>query len=175
MGVAGEREASLGITEFLTPGPGFLAITKLRFTDFIVHEVSLSGNTVKLEALADVPAAPAADAASAPGPDAPDDAPAEPVEPEAAAEAALAAVVGLEVAQALCRLQASAKAAGGAAQSEPVLLPRDDDKESRKAVHLLVKQHLPPLVSDTADAAGGGKCVRVQAPANPNPNPNPAC
>ena len=111
MAVAGEREASLGITEFLTPGPGFLAITKLRFTDFIVHEVSLSGHTVKLEALADVPAAPAADAASAPGPDAPDDAPAEPVEPEAAAEAALAAVVGLEVAQALCRLQASAKAA----------------------------------------------------------------
>ena len=58
MAVAGEREASLGITEFLTPGPGFLAITKLRFTDFIVHEVSLSGNTVKLEALADEGQAP---------------------------------------------------------------------------------------------------------------------
>ena len=162
MAAAGEREASLGITEFLTPGPGFLAITKLRFTDFIVHEVTLSGQTVRLEALAEVPAAPASAAASAPGPGAPD-APVEPV--EVAAEAALAAVVGLEVAQALCRLQASAKAAGGAAQSEPVLLPRDDDKVSRKAVHQLVKQHLLPLVSDTADAEGGGKCVRVQAPA----------
>ena len=117
MAAAGEREASLGITEFLTPGPGFLAITKLRFTDFIVHEVSLSGQTVKLEALAEVPAAPASAAASAHVPGAPD-APVESV--EVAAEAALAAVVGLEVAQALCRLQASAKAAGGAAQSEPV-------------------------------------------------------
>ena len=155
---AGDREASLGITEFLTPGPGFLAITKLRFTDFIVHEVSLSGQTVRLEALEDAPAAPAP-ADSAPGAGAPH-APA-----DVAAEAALADVVGLEVAQALCQLQASAKAAGGAAQSEPVLLPRDDDKAHRKAVHQLVKQHLLPLVSDTADADGGGKCVRVQAPA----------
>ena len=37
---SGQREASLGITEYLTPGPGFTAITKQRFTDFIVREIS---------------------------------------------------------------------------------------------------------------------------------------
>ena len=158
MSAAGEREASLGITEYLTPGPGFLAITKQRFADFIVHEVSLSGQAVCLESLSNyTPAAPGA-ADSAPVPDA-SDAPA-----EVAAEAALSAVVGLEMAQALCLLQAAAKSAGSA-QAEPVLLPRDDDKEHRKAVHQLVKQYLLPLISDTADAADGGKCVRVQAPA----------
>ena len=58
--VAGEREASLGITEFLTPGPGFVAISKQRFADFIVHEVALSGEPVRLEALAEAPTAAAA-------------------------------------------------------------------------------------------------------------------
>ena len=28
---AGERESSLGITEYLTPGPGFTGITKQRY------------------------------------------------------------------------------------------------------------------------------------------------
>ena len=63
-GSAGEREATLGITEFLTPGPGFTAITKQRYADFIVHEVALSGHTVRLDSLAVAPAAPVPPAAA---------------------------------------------------------------------------------------------------------------
>ena len=80
------------------------------------------------------------------------------------------------MAQALCKLQATAKAAqaaGTVAQSEPLLLPRDDDKANRKAVHQLVKQHLQPLTADTADTACGGKCVRVHLPGKLTQAPNP--
>ena len=108
-----EREGAVGITEYLTPGEGFSAITKQRFTDFIVNEVGLSGHIVRLSAFAEAPEQQpgTAEAASA-GLD---------------AEAALAAEVGDELAQALLDLQAQATGARGAAQAaSELLLPRDD-------------------------------------------------
>ncbi|EOD17688.1 hypothetical protein EMIHUDRAFT_243837 [Emiliania huxleyi CCMP1516] len=44
-------EASVGITETCTPGPGFRAATKQRYSDFIVNEVRLSGEPVHLASL----------------------------------------------------------------------------------------------------------------------------
>ena len=75
-------EAAVGITAFSTPGPGFLATTKQRYSDFIVREVDpVSGLPVRLTALPEAPKAPATDASK-------DDA--------STIEADLAAVIGEE-------------------------------------------------------------------------------
>ncbi|GAX27746.1 tRNA pseudouridine13 synthase [Fistulifera solaris] len=45
-------EQSLGLTAYLSPHvPGFSAISKGRFSDFIVHEVDLDGSIARLESL----------------------------------------------------------------------------------------------------------------------------
>ena len=44
-------ESQVGITETCTPGPGFRAATKQRYSDFIVNEVRLSGEPVHLASL----------------------------------------------------------------------------------------------------------------------------
>ena len=138
-------EASVGITEHTTAGSGFRAVTKARFSDFIVHEVDLSGELATLTQLPSVPT-------TAP----PDSAP-----PPAEALAELQSL--LSAADAAAALDLHARVVGStAAADEELLLARCDDKEARRAVHQLVKRLLPALESDTADGDGGGKCVRLR-------------
>jgi tRNA pseudouridine13 synthase len=152
-------EESVGIIAYTTPGNGFRAITKQRFSDFIVREVNMDGSVLKLKALPEMP------------PEAPeaDDVP-------ETAEAQLATLIGEASASAVLELQRKAAAAvaargggkrGHASSStvdEVLVLPRDDDKEHRTQVHRLVKQLLPSIITDTVDTEGG-KGVRLQAKA----------
>ena len=45
------REATVGICAFATSSDGFLAVTKQRYSDFIVREVDMKGQVVPLTAL----------------------------------------------------------------------------------------------------------------------------
>ena len=53
-------EHSVGIKAFASPGDGFAAATKQRFSDFIVREVGLDGKVVRLTTLLLATATPAA-------------------------------------------------------------------------------------------------------------------
>ena len=142
-------EAAVGISAFSTPGSGFLAATKQRFSDFIVREVdSVSGLPVRLTALPDAPPSEVAVETSA-----------EPID----LEAQLISVIGQEHATAVMALLNDDGSSGGGGGGA-IVLPRDDDKEQRKLVHKLFKQPaLQSLVTDTVDTPCGGKSVRVQS------------
>ena len=135
-------EESVGIAAFSTRTPPFRAVTKQRWSDFLVHEVTPSGRVVELVSIAKP--VPAAAAAAAP-PDA------------AATEAELASSLGAAAAAEALALNAGGGEDGAAAE---VVLAPDEDKERRRAVHQLVKRLLPALCSDTVDR-DGGKCVRL--------------
>ena len=139
-------EPSVGISAFTTTTPAFRAVTKQRWSDFIVHEVALSGRVVELVAIARPAPASASDTAAAASPDA------------AAVEAELAASLGAAAAADALALNAGGDGGDGAA--DEVVLAADNDKERRRAVHQLVKRLLPALSSDTVDR-DGGKCVRL--------------
>ena len=55
-------ESDVHITEFMSSNPGFTAIIKHRFSDFLVNEVDISGQVVKLTNL-QVPTSPKDDSA----------------------------------------------------------------------------------------------------------------
>ena len=55
----------MGIREFCTAGRGFRGVTKQRYSDFIVREVSLSGEVVRLQHLPEPPPPPPQSAAAA--------------------------------------------------------------------------------------------------------------
>ena len=135
-------EESVGIAAFSTRTPPFRAVTKQRWSDFLVHEVTPSGRVVELVSIAKP--APAAAIPAAP-PDA------------AATEAELASSLGAAAAAEALALNAGGGEDGAAAE---VVLAPDEDKERRRAVHQLVKRLLPALCSDTVDR-DGGKCVRL--------------
>ena len=127
-------ETSVGIDEYTTPGAGFRAITKQRYSDFIVREVGEDGTVVRLTSL---PVAPAA---------------AEKIDPSAPltpdAEAQLAAAMGAADAGAAAALHFASTAAaargggGGAAMpSGEVVLARDDDKDRRREIHRCEHEH----------------------------------
>lgn len=42
------KENQIGITEYVSPGPGFTGIIKHRISDFQVNEIDLDGNVAKL-------------------------------------------------------------------------------------------------------------------------------
>jgi len=49
-----EAERSVGISAFVSPNtPGFAAVSKARYSDFVVHEVDVEGNIARLESLED--------------------------------------------------------------------------------------------------------------------------
>ena len=146
-------EASVGIIAFATPGDGFLAATKQRFSDFIVHEIDMSGNPVRLTSLPEEPP-PAATASS----DANDRQLAELIGDEAASTAYALQRAAEEVAAhgrggggrggsggVACAGGAAAATSTPAVLPDELVLPRDDDKEHRTLVHRLIKQLLPAL------------------------------
>ncbi|KAL1503112.1 hypothetical protein AB1Y20_011175 [Prymnesium parvum] len=140
-------EPSVGILELATSTPAFRAVTKQRYSDFIVHEISPQGREVRLTSLAQPPPPP----------------PAASHGPSADGVAALVAALGEESARRAIALHARLHAeeeAAGEAEAEVVCAPAED-KEVRRAQHLAVKTHLGGVVSDTVEAAGG-KCVRLQ-------------
>jgi hypothetical protein len=134
-------EESVGITAHTTNSISFRAVTKQRFSDFIVHEIDLCGVKTTLKSINYD----------------------RPVVPDALSSvdllATLTAAFGDETARASIALQEEQPTAGGASD---VQLPRDDDKDRRREAHQLVKLHLPALESDTLDLPDGGKCVRLQ-------------
>ena len=138
--MSGITEEAAGISEHSTDSPSFRAVTKQRFSDFIVHEIDTKGTVTMLSSLVyEKPAAPGA-------------------LPPAELQAALATALGDEIASAALALEREQQPDG----ARELQLPRDDDKDRRRAQHQLVKQHLPGLVSDTLDLPDGGKCVRLQ-------------
>ena len=46
-------EEALGIRSYLSPGPGFLAVSKARYSDFLVREINLLGEVARLTDLSD--------------------------------------------------------------------------------------------------------------------------
>ena len=113
-------EESVGISAFATPGAGFLAATKQRYSDFIVREVDLKGQPVPLTLLPSAFLTAASD------------------EPLDSKEVEAKAVAMLGEAQARQVLSLEALAADGQA-GEELVLAQDDDKNHRREVHQLVK------------------------------------
>jgi tRNA pseudouridine13 synthase len=147
-------EKSVGILAFTTPGEGFKAATKQRFSDFIVREVDLAGQVVRLTALPERPVA--ADRTTV----AEGSGSAESIEPK------LISLLGEAQAKAVLALHETATGNGeGQDGAQSLVLDRDDDKDRRRDVHRLIKELLPHLQTDTVDAADGeGKCVRLMTP-----------
>ena len=119
-----------------------MAATKQRYSDFIVREVDLKGQPVPLTLLPSAFLTAASD------------------EPLDSKEVEAKAVAMLGEAQARQVLSLEALAADGQA-GEELVLAQDDDKNHRREVHQLVKALFPHLMSDTVDAADGGKSVRI--------------
>eukprot|EP00966_Prymnesium_polylepis_P062325 1445878-Prymnesium_polylepis.1 len=145
-------EAAVGITQHTTDTTAFRAVTKQRYSDFIVHEMQMDGQKVKLTSLVQAMASPS---------DTTDGA------PSAEAVAALTEVLGEETTRRAVSLHARLLAGGadtaadgegasGEGAPSEVQCPPDDDKDRRRAQHQIVKTHLPGLTSDTLDLPDGG-------------------
>ena len=137
-------EHSVGIKAFASPGDGFAAATKQRFSDFIVREVGLDGKVVRLTTL----------------PEAPDEKAQKQAATDAAssAEPQLAALLGEAQAKSAIALHATASGSGSkeSDEAQTLVLERDDDKDHRRDVHRIIKELLPHLTTDTVDSPDGG-------------------
>ena len=134
------REVDVGITEFFAAGHrGFSGVLKTRFSDFIVHEIGLDGEVVRLTNC-DVP--PAAAPAAATNDAANDD---------GAALERLKAITGDLLFTRLCDAQKGVTSPD-TGTGTLLSMPAPADKAVRKELHELVRRLLPRVDSATQAA-----------------------
>eukprot|EP00898_Chlorokybus_atmophyticus_P005024 jgi/Chlat1/5522/Chrsp369S00409 len=157
------EEAAVGITCYANSLPGFRAVLKQRYADFVVNEVDRDGNVVHLTSIdapgkSKQPAALSSDANSS-------STTLEAIDTEAVLKD-FAAVAGDDNAERLRKLlkELAEIIDVSAEASVSAVLAASDDKAQRTAVHEFVKQRLPFLSTDTVDPPGErssqkAKCV----------------
>lgn len=151
--MASMEESDVGIFCYISHLPGFRGILKQRYSDFMVNEVDLDGNIVRLTSL---------------------DAPPEIAEgkrentcdllakdytPEIEIFRVLAGDIDAENLKAFID-QVSSSVGGG---NESIVLSPSSDKSHRTTVHNFFKEKLKFLVSDTIDGPdSSSKCIRLR-------------
>ncbi|KAH0933844.1 hypothetical protein HID58_010961 [Brassica napus] len=148
-------ESDVGISCFISQLPGFRGILKQRYADFIVNEVDMDGNVVRLTSL-DV--SPEMDVKEEDKTKSSDDV------PQSYASA-------IESFRSLCsasdaeRMETLVNQVTSGADDEisPVVLDPSSDKSKRTAIHNFVKEKFKFLVTDTVDGPDPtSKCIRVR-------------
>uniref|UniRef100_A0A0D3B9P7 TRUD domain-containing protein n=2 Tax=Brassica oleracea var. oleracea TaxID=109376 RepID=A0A0D3B9P7_BRAOL len=148
-------ESDVGISCFISQLPGFRGILKQRYADFIVNEVDMDGNVVRLTSL-DV--SPEMDVKEEDKTKSSDDV------PQSYASA-------IESFRSLCsasdaeRMETLVNQVTSGAEDEisPVVLDPSSDKSKRTAIHNFVKEKFKFLVTDTVDGPDpSSKCIRVR-------------
>lgn len=150
------EESDVGIACYISDLPGFRGILKQRYADFIVNEVDLEGNVVRLTTL---------------------EAPPEPVhvavenetnasdqlnrsyDAEIESFRSLAGDSDADLLQSLIALIT----AGAEESPSPIVLSPNSDKIHRTAIHNYFKEKFKFLVTDTIDGPDAStKCIRVR-------------
>ena len=157
-------QTAVGITEYASTHAGFRGTLKYRYSDFIVREVSLAKEIVRLTDTSDrvsLPpddnaAAPLAGAAPASLAAAPATADAAPAAGAAAGVAEMEGLVGKEVTAQILALVEKAQSQEGVlkggdedVKAWEVVLEPDADKAKRTAIHKCVRANFAPLESDS--------------------------
>ncbi len=162
-------QAAVGITEYASTHAGFRGTLKYRYSDFIVREVSLAKEIVRLTDTSDRVSLPPDDKAAAPPAGSAEAAPAAGAGAAPATEdAALAApgaaagvaemegLVGKEVTAQILALVEKAQSQEGVlkggdedVKAWEVVLEPDADKAKRTAIHKCVRANFAPLESDS--------------------------
>ncbi|KAL9225491.1 hypothetical protein vseg_001408 [Gypsophila vaccaria] len=156
------EESDVGILCYISNLPGFRGILKQRYSDFIVNEVDLDGNVVRLTSLS--------------------------VPPELVEKKKEEKIVELldksytsEI-EAFKTLAGDADAdrlkeyiekvnSGGVGDVDPLILSPSSDKAHRTAVHTFFKEKLKFLVTDAIDGpTDSTKCIRVRLSSGGNEN-----
>lgn len=146
-------DTDVGIKERLGSHRPFRAVLKQTINDFVVNEVSQSGEVVTLRKLAQAPPPAAPDTpAKRTAPDA--------ETPPVVSAAALSALDALFPDAAAGSVSASVTTALQSASSE-LVLPPTPDKALRKTIHGWVREHLSAYVTDTVEA-GAAQAVRLR-------------
>ncbi|GAB2238876.1 hypothetical protein Droror1_Dr00024789 [Drosera rotundifolia] len=155
------EESDVGISCYISKLPGFVGILKQRYADFIVNEVDLDGNVVRLTSL---------------------DLPPEMTEKEESKvpdrlnknfdtelEFFRSLVGDSDTDSLKCLID---KIQNGADDStSPIVLSPSSDKAHRTAVHNFFKEKLKFLVTDTVDGPeASSKCIRVRFNSGGNQN-----
>ncbi|PVD25207.1 hypothetical protein C0Q70_15705 [Pomacea canaliculata] len=125
-------ELDVGITEFLCNHPGISAIIKQRYSDFIVHEVSLTGETIHLTST---------------------ELPSEEPEDKVTNDETVS-VLDREVQEQLTELATSED------KTRSVEIPAGEDKQMRQNIHKAVKTAFPMFETQT-DVRDGQKVIVV--------------
>ncbi|CAA7041194.1 unnamed protein product [Microthlaspi erraticum] len=148
-------ETDVGISCFISQLPGFRGILKQRYADFIVNEVDMDGNVVRLTTL-DV--SPEMDVKEEDKTKSSDN------EPQSYASAiesfrSISTVTDAERLETLVNQVTS----GTDGDILPVVLDPSSDKSKRTAIHNFVKENFKFLVTDTVDGPdSSSKCIRVR-------------
>ncbi|XP_074292662.1 uncharacterized protein LOC141619546 isoform X2 [Silene latifolia] len=146
------EESDVGILCYISNLPGFRGILKQRYSDFIVNEVDLDGNVVRLTSLSVPP------------------------ELEEKKEEKVVEVLDKEYTSEIedFRLLVGADAdrlkeyieqinSGNVGDIDPLVLSPSSDKSHRTAVHNFFKEKLKFLVTDVIDGpTDSSKCIRVR-------------
>ncbi|KAL1211648.1 hypothetical protein V5N11_023649 [Cardamine amara subsp. amara] len=156
-------EADVGISCFISQLPGFRGILKQRYADFIVNEVDIDGNVVRLTSL-DLP--PEMDVKEEDKTKSSENVPQNYV---SAIESfrSISSVTDAE------RLETLINQVNLGTDDEisPIVLDPSSDKSKRTAIHNFVKENFKFLVTDTVDGPDAtSKCIRVRVNSGANNN-----
>jgi hypothetical protein len=144
-------EEQVGIQGYINSQPGFRGTLKYRFSDFIVHEVDLNKNIIRLT---DTSPKSAANQIQPPTQDSNDALPNENRLKE------LADIVGDELAKSIVELEVESKESP--AVSKNVVLEPEPDKKKRTAIHQFIKAHFPTLSTDAIKVGDSGQtAIRI--------------
>ncbi|KAL9259678.1 hypothetical protein AKJ16_DCAP07422 [Drosera capensis] len=157
------EESDVGISCYISKLPGFVGILKQRYADFIVNEVDLDGNVVRLTSLDLPPEKQMTQKEESKVPD----------QLNRNFDTELEffrSLVGDSDTDSLKGL--IDKIQNGADDStSPIVLSPSSDKAYRTAVHNFVKEKLKFLVTDTVDGPeASSKCIRVRFDSGGNQN-----
>ncbi|KAG6547822.1 hypothetical protein Mapa_010639 [Marchantia paleacea] len=160
-------EEEVGILCYMNNIPGFRGTLKQRYSDFVVNEIDLTGQVVRLTSLTPPLEKNYSEDTKVHVKEVPQEcevAPEKPVVEDANHVEAFKALVGEEDASQLEGLLAKIAENKELKDLAPILLAPDSDKAHRAAIHNFFKSRLPHLVTDTVDGPGLAteKCVRIR-------------
>jgi tRNA pseudouridine13 synthase len=146
-------EEQVGIQGYINTQPGFRGTLKYRYSDFIVHEVDLNKNIIRLTDTNP-------ESAEKQRRQQPAEEPGGALTDEERA-AVLTALIGEANAQKVLELERAFKA--GDADAAPVILEPEPDKKKRTDVHQCIKTKFPTLSTDSIKVADGRTAIRISA------------
>jgi len=135
------EDKDVGIEEYLSPEKPIFGVLKHRFTDFLVNEIDLKGEVVRLKSLTYVPKSGSAE------------------DNREQLIKNLTEMIGEEAFQKLEKLNEVLRASPNS--KENVILKNEENKEKRTQLHQGIKALFPSLGSETTETKETGKCIKI--------------